>query len=188
MKKTFLVFLAIVMVLSLAACGGASKAKTVSKEYLENYKLASEMMFDGAVTAEKCGTLIHDVWYDAINEEYRDTTEKYVREHMKNGSIWPRDFNKALQLLFSDSDFSSDIGEIKNNQEAVLSLMKKLTSPPDEYKTAYGAITDLYNAYTEFTDCVISPSGSLSTYSSAYGEAQTNFLKYYKSVQIYIAD
>ncbi len=193
MKSAIVILLALLMVLSLAACGGGkaaaeAAAKNAAEQYMADFKLASETMLSGAATAETWGNLTHDVWYDAINKEDHPSTEKYVLEHRSNGSTWRRDFNDALGQLFSDLDYMLAMKSLEDNQESVLGLMKKLTSPPDEYKTAYTAITDLYNSYTEFTDLVINPSGSLSSFTSSYNDAHTNLLKYYKAVQIYIDD
>ena len=80
----------------------------------------------------------------------------------------------------------SDI--IKSNQDAVNALMKKLKNPPDEYKDAYDALTDLYNAYISLTNCATDPSGSLETYSSTFNDADTNTLNAYKAMELYLDD
>lgn len=50
---------------------------------------------------------------------------------------------------------------IEDNQDTVNALMKKLKNPPDEYKDAYDAVSDLYDAYISLTNCATDPSGSL---------------------------
>lgn len=48
---------------------------------------------------------------------------------------------------------------IEDNQDTVNALMKKLKNPPDEYKDAYDAVSDLYDAYISITNCTTDPSG-----------------------------
>ena len=64
--------------------------------------------------------------------------------------------------------------------------MKKLKNPPDEYKDAYGAISDFYDAYISLTNCAIEPSGSLQTYSSTFNDADTSALNAYKAMELYL--
>ena len=73
--------------------------------------------------------------------------------------IFVSDFNDALGNLYADSSFSSKISSIEDNQDTVNALMKKLKNPPDEYKDAYDAVSDLYDAYISLTNCATDPSG-----------------------------
>lgn len=77
---------------------------------------------------------------------------------------------------------------IEDNQDTVNALMKKLKNPPDEYKDAYDAVSDLYDAYISLTNCTTDPSGSLQTYSSTFNDADTNTLNAYKTMELYLDD
>ena len=77
---------------------------------------------------------------------------------------------------------------IEDNQDTVNALMKKLKNPPDEYKDAYDAVSDLYDAYISLTNCATDPSGSLQTYSSTFNDADTNTLNAYKTMELYLDD
>ena len=77
---------------------------------------------------------------------------------------------------------------IEDNQDTVNALMKKLKNPPDEYKDAYDAVSDLYDAYISLTNCATDPSGSLQTYSSTFNDADTNTLNAYKAMELYLDD
>lgn len=98
------------------------------------------------------------------------------------------DFNDALGNLFVDSSFSSKIDSIDKNQDTVNSLMKKLKNPPEEYKDAYDALSDFYDAYLALTGCATDPSGSLQTYSSTFNDADTDTLNAYKAMRQYLGD
>ena len=77
---------------------------------------------------------------------------------------------------------------IEDNQDTVNALLKKLKNPPDEYKDAYDAVSDLYDAYISLTNCATDPSGSLQTYSSTFNDADTNTLNAYKTMELYLDD
>ena len=67
-------------------------------------------------------------------------------------------------------------------------IEEKLKNPPDEYKDAYDAVSDLYDAYISLTNCATDPSGSLQTYSSTFNDADTNTLNAYKAMELYLDD
>ena len=88
--------------------------------------------------------------------------------------------------MFADSSFTEQINEIKENQESVNSLMKSLTNPPEEYTDAYLSVKELYDVYLDLTNCAISPTGSLTTFTSTFNEADTNFANAYDSIKMYV--
>lgn len=110
------------------------------EEYSDNLQLAAVTMLTGASDAESSANLIKQVWYNAIYEKRDDKTDKYTRPK----GYFVYDFNDALGNLYADSSFSSKISSIEDNQDTVNGLMKKLKNPPDEYKDAYDAVSDLY--------------------------------------------
>lgn len=152
------------------------------QEYSDNLELATYSMLYGASDAETCGNLIKSVWYNAIYEESDAETDQYTRP---NG-YFVSDFNEALQNLFMDTNFSSQISEIEENQKTVNSLMKELKNPPEEYEDAYEAISELYDAYLAFTNLVTDPSGSLQSFSDNFNDADTEMLNCYKAMELYL--
>ena len=154
------------------------------KTYSDNLELATVTMLKGAGDAEDCGNLSKNVWYNAIYKEKDDETDKYTRPD----GYFVSDFNDALGNLFVDSSFSSKIDSIDKNQDTVNSLMKKLKNPPEEYKDAYDALSDFYDAYLALTGCATDPSGSLQTYSSTFNDADTDTLNAYKAMKQYLGD
>lgn len=154
------------------------------EEYSDNLELATVTMLTGASDAESSANLIKQVWYNAIYEEKDDKTDQYTRPK----GYFVSDFNDALGNLYADSSFSSKISSIEDNQDTVNALMKKMKNPPDEYKDAYDAISDLYDSYISLTNCATDPSGSLQTYSSTFSDADTNTLNAYKAMKLYLDD
>lgn len=154
-----------------------------SADYYENLQTATGLMLIGAAESEDAGNLIKSVWYNTIYEERDSETDKYTKTSY--GSFYD-DFNDSLANLFSDSDFQNQLSTIKTNQENVSSLMRELQNPPEEYQEAYIAIKELYDAYIELTEMALNPSGSLTTYSSNFNNADSTFINCYKAMDLYV--
>lgn len=159
----------------------AEEAAQRSANYASTLETASFTMLLGAIEAEETGNLIKSVWYNAIYEEYDSETNKYTRP---NGYFV--DFNDALSNLFSDYDFSSKVSSIESNQELVAGLMKDLKNPPEEFEEAYEAVKELYDAYTALTNLATNPTGSLTTFSQNFNEADTEVANCYDTMELYI--
>ena len=197
-KLTKRVKVIIGIVVALLLIGGATifgvnqyQKKKAAEEYAQrvesyaaNLELATYSMLTGASEAETCGNLIKQVWYNAIYEKRDDTTDKYTRPK----GYFVSDFNDALGNLFSDTSFQSKISSIEENQKTVSSLMKELKNPPEEYKDAYEAISELYDAYVSLTNLATDPSGSLQTFSTNFNDADTETLNCYKAMKLYLED
>lgn len=152
--------------------------------YRANLKSATYKILEGCVAAEKAGNLINKVWYNAIHKEWDPDTNQYTRPH----AYFYEDFNDALNELFRNSSFNSTLSDIKANQDAVKALMKELRNPPEEYEEAYDQLKEYYDVYLEFTDMVISPTGSYNSFSSGFSDADARVLKAYHAMELYIDD
>lgn len=165
------------------AAAEAQKQKQ-SEEYGSNLSLAAYSMLSGASDAETCGNLIKQVWYNAIYKESDSKTDKYT----KPDGYYVSDFNDALQNLFSDSSFSSQLADINDNKDTVSSLMKKLKNPPEDYKDAYDSLLKLYDAYISLTNLATDPTGSLQTYSQNFNDADSETLNCYNALKMYLEE
>lgn len=185
-KKVKIIILCVVLAVAIiiAATVGIlyTQQQNKAKNYGENLETAVSTMISGAAEAESCGNLIKQVWYNAIYEEYDSETDPYTRPD----GHWVSDFNEALENLFSDETFSEQIDNIKLNQSVVQALMKELQDPPEEYEEAYEALSELYDAYVNLTNMVISPSGSLQTFSTNFNDADAVALNCYKAMSLYL--
>lgn len=183
-KLLIKVIIAAIAVVIVAVLILQIQKKTRIKDYSENLELTAITMLSGASDAETCGNLIEQVWRNAIYETRDSSTDKYTRP---NG-YFVSSFSTAVHNLFEDSSFSSKIRSIENNQDEVQALMKELKNPPREYEEAYDKISELYDAYTELTELVTSPSGSLQTFSSNFEEVDSEIVKCYKAMSIYFEE
>ncbi|MBP1544478.1 MAG: zinc ribbon domain-containing protein [Oscillospiraceae bacterium] len=162
----------------------SSNQKKAAEDYINKVETVAYEMLDGAADAESAGNLIKSVWYNSIHEEYDSKTDKYTRP---NGYFLD-DFNEALGNLFADTTFMAQIIDIESNQELVAGLMKDLKNPPEEHQEAYEALKEYYDAYIELTNLAINPTGSLTTFSAAFNEADTETVNCYNSMKLYFED
>lgn len=161
-----------------------AEAQKKSEEYGTTLNKAAYSMLYGAGDAEACGNLIKQVWYNSIYEESDSATDKYTQP----GGYFVSDFNVALQILFLDSDFSTQIENINDNKDTVNSLMKKLKNPPEEYKEAYEALSELYDAYISLTNLATDPTGNLQTYSQNFNDADSETLNCFNAMKMYLEE
>ncbi len=181
--KRYLIIVSVVLVIAiLSSCILLKKQMTVN--YNENLSSISLLMIEGAADAESIGNLIYSVWYNTIYEKYDSQTDKYTLD--SSGRKFNDDFNDSLSNLFSDTAYNEQIESLKNNQNSVTSMMKKLTNPPKKYQEAYTVLKEYYDAYLEFTNLVINPTGSLSTFTNNFHNADSKVVNAYNSMKIYI--
>lgn len=180
LSATVLAVIAIIIIISLVNKRNAQQA---AEDYAKNLDLVTYGMLSGAADAETAGNLIHDVWYNSIYQESDPTTDEYTRSSFGG---YHDDFNTSLGNLFSDASFTSQIDALESNQAVINELMKQLANPPEEFKEAYVVLKDYYNAYYELTSLVISPTGSLQTFTDNFNEADSEVLKYYNAMELYL--
>ena len=173
---------AIIVAVLIWKNGEAKKLVQEAADYESTLESASYTMLLGAAEAEEAGNLIKSVWYNAIYEERDAETDKYTRP----SGWWVDDFNEALENLFSDPVFVMTISDIESNQELVTDLMRDLKNPPEEYDAAYEAVTELYYAYTSLTNLVVNPSGSLTSFSEKFNDADDEVVNCYERMKLYI--
>ena len=178
------IIISIISVALIAVCilGFSITQKAKRSEYYSNMETVSYTMLDGAAKAETAGNLIKSVWYNAIYEERDAETDKYT---MKNGKFVD-DFNDALSNLFADESFINSISEIKLNQSKVTDLMKKLGNPPTQYEEAYSVLKSYYDNYLQMTNLIISPAGSLQTFSEDFNTYDRYTVNAYEKMKLYL--
>lgn len=140
------------------------KAVEAHDAYVDDLELFHYAVINGAANTEDAGNRMLQVWRLAIYEENRDAWPEEARPYFAT------DFNEALDLLFADENFKGTIESIKTNQQVVAEVMRRLSNPPEDCKSAYNTAQDLYLDYKKFTDLVVSINGSYSTVSDSFAE------------------
>lgn len=164
---------------------GNESTKTVSAivqmKYEDLVYLASYTMLKEASSAEDYGNLIRKVWYNAIFKEEDTETNKYT----KKSGTFVSDFNDALSNLFADEYFRAQLDALKLTRDSVKNYMKQLKDRSAENSDAYAAVCELYSEYTKLVDLVTSPTGSLTTYTSEFRDADTGVSDAFNTVELY---
>ena len=199
-KKLKTIIIAVVAVIAITITGIFIRKANAKSEWEKNYKSAVSMMLDGASTAETTGNDIYSVWRNSIYHKFDPDTNEYTLT--ENGKIlysnksgdatssqrklFNDDFNTSLSLYFSDTAYKSASSSLNSNQSSVNKLMKKLQTVPSGYENAYSAIEDFYDNYTEFVNLILSPSGSLQTFSSSFSSLDSSVLSTYQKSKNYV--
>jgi uncharacterized membrane protein YvbJ len=161
--------------------------KNISKStYISNLKIIHEKIFQSAVLTEELTTLTHDVWSNAIREKSDPITDKYTKfqSGQYKGQFYA-DFNGALRTLNIDSEIMDKKRKIRSDKDEIDILMKSLINPPKGYENCYNDLDKYYSAYSSLVDAAVSPSGSLTTYTSKINDADSTIVEYYKKIKVY---
>lgn len=149
-------------------------------EYIDNTNLTSvKMLLDGGV-AEEVTDLLARVWRNTIYKNDDPTTDKYTKASTYR---FHDDFNTSINNFYEDYKTSRLITDLRNGQKRVSESMKELQNPPEGLEKVYDAIMDLNLAYKQLTNLAISPTGSLTSFSDAKNNAQSNFLNQYERLK-----
>jgi len=170
------------------------RAAEMRQEYIDNLTNARYTMLMGAADAENLCNLTKTVWYNTIHKELDADTNKYtVNGYVEGITKYSKDeinddFNTSLATLYSDASTISAVNGIKENREEVAALMKLLQNPTDEFVSAYNTLDTMYSYYYNLTGLAISPSGSLTTYSSNFSEYDSGCMEYYNKLDLQIPE
>lgn len=152
------------------------QSKNQANEYAKNIDVAVVEMLSSGSSAESLMNLTAKVWHNAIWDKYDSETSKYT-----TGGVV--DFNDALKKLFADGSTKTTVSTIKTSQQKVADIMTKLQNPPEEYKTSYATLLELYSAYQGVTDLAISPTGNLTSFQTSKSQKVDKFIELYNKLK-----
>mgnify|MGYP005815390017 CR=1 FL=1 len=162
-----------------------NKETQAYNSYIDNLELAMKTMLEGGVDAETLSNLTAKVWSNAIFKERDFETDEFT---MSPSGVYYEDFNIALGGLFSNNKTKTTISNIEANQKKVELIMKELQNPPKGLETCYQTVSELYTAYSGFTNLAIHPTGSLQTYSESRVDKDNQFMDIFNKLKTQIPD
>ncbi len=146
----------------------------------ENYNIEISTAVDEIMTVsaevENIGNQISYVWNNAIWDKNNADTSKYTST--------AKDFNEALSNLFADEEFIGKITAIRNKQSEIDTYLGKLKNPPEKFEDAYDEFKELYYAYSDYTDFVISCKGSYNTYTEDLSKKSSALMESYREIKV----
>lgn len=141
-----------------------AEAIRVHDEYVSNLNKVYMYMMGGAVTSETACNLTSGVWHDAIFGGWDDETSPYQAS----------DFNDALKKLYESEKYQGYVSGIEDGNDKIDDIMRDLTDPPSDCESAYETLQDLYPEYQSFASLATDPSGSYTTYTQKFDDADSS--------------
>ena len=105
---------------------------------------------------------------------------------MENGTYFYDDFNDALNNLYNDGAFQSDISLLEADQKEITEIVKIMKDAPEEFSSTYDDLKQLYSAYQTFSGLAVNSSGSYNSYSDSVEKATDEVIKYYNNLKLYL--
>ena len=149
---------------------------TRTKNYNIDICTAVDEIIAVSADAENIGNQICSVWNNAIWDKNNENTAKYTST--------AKDFNEALSNLFADEEFIGKITAIRNKQSEIDTYLGKLKNPPDKFEGAYDEFKELYYAYADYVDFVISCKGSYNTYTEDLLKKSSVLMENYREIKV----
>lgn len=170
-----------------AAAAAEAEAR---EEYISNLSAIRVNMLTTGAKAEEMANLVHDVWYNTIYEESDESTNKYCIQSSRykasktfySDSDFNSDFNTSLAALFTDPTYISDAATVESEVSDITELYGKLQNPPEDLSGCYAVLGDMYDAFMDLAGCATDPSGNLSSYTSTFNDADSDFIDCYEKL------
>lgn len=146
----------------------------------ENYNVeictAVDEIMAVSAEVETIGNQICSVWNNAIFDKDNENTAKYTST--------AKDFNEALSNLFADEEFIGKINSVRDKQSEIDAYFGKLKNPPHKFDDAYDEFKELYYAYSDYADFVISCKGSYNTYTEDLSKKSSALMENYREIKV----
>lgn len=158
---------AIVAVLAIGYTINTARQNSAYNQYIDDLNTGMDLMLNGAAAAEGlCNTTMR-VWHAAIFEHTEYGWDSDIRQY------YASDFNDALENLYSDSSTINTVQSIKDNQDRVDEVYRRLQNPPEGLENAYAAFEEMHDSYVTLTRLAVNPTGSYQSYSDDFREADS---------------
>ncbi len=183
-KKKFIILIVAMITIAVVIAGYQYVQNENAKyEYEKNYAETMMLMAEGAAEAEETCNIIHDVWFNCIFKESDSATDEYTKD---DRGRFHSDFNDALAELSGSSYYEEKVEKLLENQRSTYEIMRKMKEPPKGYEDAYQALKELFDAYNDFVNMAVNPTGSLTTYTSDINEIDPKVFKLFEAAALYI--
>lgn len=174
-KKKWILILAVCLIFVISIIVTIFSSVRTENYYIEICSAVDEIMAISA-DVENVGNQICNVWNNAIWDKNNQDTAKYTSN--------AKDFNEALSNLFADEEFIEKITNIRNKQAEIDVYLGKLKNPPRKFEDAYDEFKEVYYAYSDYTDFVISCKGSYNTYTEDLSKKSAELLENYREIKV----
>lgn len=166
----------------------ASVRNSIRKAYIDNLNDIHIKMYATVILSEELAQLTHDVWLNTIEKKNDLNTNPYTVQDYAEGryyytkSEFYNDFNLSLRALAAAPETRAKIEVIRDYYSEISTIFAKLQNPPDDLAPCYTVLNEMYDSFQIIVDCAISPSGSLTTYTATFREADSSFVNSFKKL------
>lgn len=157
-KKKIVVIAALLVALVGGGFGGYSYYK--KQVYLDDVQTLLSVSDATYRSCEYISELTIAVWNDSVFRNERTETRAYVYPGGRH-----KDFNEAIERLFSDSEMQQAVALAQGFQLVVDYQASKLKNAPSGLDNLQSAAVDLSSATSRFSELTLSPEGNLSSFS-----------------------
>lgn len=170
-KKNILIISIIIFIVIIAVVAGVliriNSVKKATEEYKANAHTFTITVLSSLADMEKVGNDISSYWHDYIfNKKYTSVNDAVSKA-----------LNKNVTLV-------GTVKQDKSKIEAQYQLLLKLPNETDsELIEIKDAVKELYDAYYDFYDTVITPSGSYIEFNAAFSEIDNRAIKKYNNLK-----
>ena len=174
------VFLAIILA---ALAGGIFIASRNSRDrvYAETVMQMIEAHDDSLNAVKDSSRLLMAVWKNAIWQTANPETDRFTRPDGR----FVDDFNEALDNLYQDENFSSQLELINKNQQKLRALKKKLPKPPAGYEDINECLIKAFDNWIEISMTILNPTGSYNDTEQRFNELFSEAAELYNELQSY---
>ncbi len=139
------------------------------EEYVDDVEQFGYQILDSCAKLEDIGNEMQDCWYD------------YVYNHQTKYASPREAVDDAYDALSSDvADVKSAYPGFKTDYNL---LMNTLPDQTDDLIEIQDAVEDLYEAYDDFYDCILNPTGNYSAFSSKFSDTDEAFLDKFENLE-----
>ena len=169
-----------------------SVRNSIRKAYIDNLDDIRIKMYATVIFSEELAQLTHDVWLNTIEKKNDRNTNPYTVQNYAEDryyytkSEFYNDFNLSLRALAAAPETRAKIEVIRDYYSEISAIFAKLQNPPDDLTPCYAVLNEMYDSFQVIVDCAISPSGSLTTYTATFREADTSFVNSFKKLDAII--
>ena len=174
------VFLAVILA-ALAAGIFAASQSSKKQVYAETVMQMTEAHDDSFNAVNDCSRLLMAVWKNAICQTADPETDRFTRPDGR----FVEDFNEALDNLYQDENFSSQLELINKSQQKLRALKKKLPKPPVTYEDINECLIKAFDNWIEISMTILNPTGSYNDAEHKFNELFSEAAELYNELQSY---
>ncbi len=143
-----------------------AEQKRLHDEYATTFRITAAAVYLQASTSALYCTLISEMWGDAIKKDL--------------------DFNLIINKTKEIIEKGGSYKKMEDAKSNIDISMRKLINPPEDYKTGYNLLLEMYGYYVQLYNQACSPMGSLLMYNKDLNDRVSELKKSFDKISVVI--